>query len=459
MKRLIPVILLLILPIVSALPSIEINKTTEGDVVIQEITNPAIFSFNIKNLGPADNFQIYTLLGVTMTPRNIFYIDHGKETTLEVRAYPNEDLREITGPFLFEYQIKGENSGIFKDQLLIHIIPLKDALEISGENILPNDDEIKIKIKNTRNTHIENLDLEFDSVFFPEFTEKISIGPFEEISFSVPIDAEKIKKLRAGPYVLTAKADVSKKTRLEGIVNFLEREGVAVNRTSSGFIIRKTTITKTNVGNTPTIVDIESRRDIVSRLITGHSIDPVESERKGFFVEYKWQQELQPGESYSVISTTNYTFPFILIVLIILIGATAKAYSKTPLSLNKRVSYVKTKGGEFALKVRLHLKANKNIDSIKLSDTIPATTKLYEGFGKRPDSIDESSRKISWNAGNLNSGEERVFSYIIYSKLKVIGRFELPIASASYTLDNKQENLFSNRTYFVAESASISEED
>lgn len=447
-------LLALILPVVSANENLSINTTTKGDVIVQELTNPAIFTLEITNNGFGETYELYSLVGVTMTPRNPIYFAPGKNI-LEIRAYPNEDVRKISGPFLFEYQLKGEQSGISRERLMINILPLTDVLEVSGENILPKDNEITIKVKNTRNAFIEGLDVEFESAFFPDFEEKISLNPFEESLIHMKIDEDKMRKLRAGPYVITAKIDGDKKKRVEGIINYLEREGIAVEQTTSGFIIRKTTTTKTNLGNKETLVQFEGRRDILSRLFTGHSIAPIESDRSGIFVEYIWEQHLQPGESYSITSTTNYTFPFIIIILIILVGVAAKTYSKTPLTINKHVSYVKTKGGEFALKVTLHLKSNKNLHSIKLSDSIPHSTKLYQGYGRAPDSIDESSRRVSWNIGSLNAGEERVFSYVIYSKIKVLGRFELPMASASYLLGDKQESVFSNRTYFVAESTSL----
>ncbi len=450
--------LVLLLPVVLAIPDLEIEKTEMGDVVIKELSNPAVFEFKVNNLGPPDNFQIYSLIGVSMSPRGLFYLPTGK-TTIEVRAFPNEDVRKITGLFLFEYQLKGQDSGIFKDQLLINILPLEESVAVSADNILPNDKRVNVVFKNIKNSHLENLEVEFESTFFEDFTEKISLGPLEETSFKAVIDEKKIRKLSAGPFVITATIRAKNtKTRVEGIINYLEREGVAVNKTTSGFLIRKTTTIKTNVGNTPIIVDIESKRDIVTRLFTGYSINPETSDRGGFFVEYVWQKELQPGESYSIISTTNYTFPFILIILIVLIGIMAKAYAKTSLTLTKRVSYVRTKGGEFALKIRLHVKANKHLENVELSDQIPATTKLYEKFGKHPDKIDEHSRKIHWNLGSLNSGEEQVFSYIIYSKLKVIGRFELPLAHTSFEHNGNVEHVSSNRTYFVADTSSIEED-
>ena len=45
----------------------------------------------------------------------------------------------------------------------------------------------------------------------------------------------------------------------------------------------------------------------------------------------------------------------------------------------------------------------------------------------------------------------RVLSYVIYSKVGVLGRFALPPATALYEMQGKVEESQSNRAFFVAE--------
>ena len=63
-----------------------------------------------------------------------------------------------------------------------------------------------------------------------------------------------------------------------------------------------------------------------------------------------------------------------------------------------------------------------------------------------------------WHIKRLNSGEERVFTYIIYSKINIIGKFELPAAHATFEKDGKHDKVYSNRAYFMAESSEDKEE-
>ena len=61
------------------------------------------------------------------------------------------------------------------------------------------------------------------------------------------------------------------------------------------------------------------------------------------------------------------------------------------------------------------------------------------------------SRKLEWDISHLTAGEERVFTYIIYSKINIIGSFELPSASIAFEHNGQREHVFSNKTYFAAE--------
>jgi hypothetical protein len=177
------------------------------------------------------------------------------------------------------------------------------------------------------------------------------------------------------------------------------------------------------------------------------------SKRSGMGVKYIWERDLNPGESFAISTTTNYTIPLILIILIVLVVIFTKTYSLEAVNVEKKVSYVKTKGGQFALKVTLHVKARKHTDNIQIIDKLPEMTKLYEKFGKMPERIDHATRRLFWTIPTLSSGEERVFSYIIYSGLNIVGRFELPNATAVFEQGGKQVEVWSNKAYFAVDTS------
>ena len=95
--------------------------------------------------------------------------------------------------------------------------------------------------------------------------------------------------------------------------------------------------------------------------------------------------------------------------------------------ITKKVSYVHTKGKEFALKVTLIVHSKKEIGKISIIDKTPLLFQVYEKFlsGKAPSKIDQSKKRIYWNLEKLEEGEFRIFSYVIYSKIGISGKFSL----------------------------------
>ena len=442
---------------------ISLVSATELEVVVTEneilniigLDSPAKMTLDItNNNGKDDNFEIYSLVGVVIEPKDRFLIKNGQTKNLEISISPQKKiLEEIRGYFVFDYEIKGLETGYYKDKLKIKIIDLEDAFFFDFGYINSTSEFFEFSIKNLENYDFENLEIKMESVFF-EFSETINLAADEGKSFSVKLDANERKKLFAGTYDLDINLKYKESSSLkEEKLYYLENGGLVVVEDNSGFIVRKKTVTKFNKGNIITGAVISEKRDILTRLFTTYSENPESSNRKGIFVENVWEKELNPDESFSVVSRTNYIFPFFLLLMIVSVFFVSRLYSFKELALEKRVSYVRTKNGQFALKVKLHVKARKPMTDIKLIDSLPGMVKLYDKFGKAPDKIDKATRRLFWNINRLDKGEERVFSYIIYSQINVVGGFELPQAQSSFKLDDVTKRVFSNKTNFVMDTA------
>lgn len=428
-----------------------VNVLERDEIIITELEKSnATFKLQITNNGESDNFQIYSLVSVSMYPKEKFMIDEGQTIILDVTAVPYaEILRERRGIYSFEYQIKGDNTGFFKDSLPLRLYDVKDAVSVTIEDIPLNATEVEMIITNNEDVFIPGLKIVAKSNFF-EFSETFDLGRKEVKIISLPIILE--NKISAGDYeaeIIYELNDIKSSANLP--IRYLEASGISVYESTSGFIIKKTNITKSNEGNVPGFAEINIRKNIFTRLFTVYSDTPTAVERKGLFVDYTWEREIGVGESYTVNVSTNYTFPFIIILLIVAVGLFAKFVVTKKLYVHKGVSLVRTKGGELALKVNLRIKARGNVKNVVISDRIPGHSKLFNKFGIPPHRIDEHARKIEWDISQMNAGEERVFSYIIYSKINIVGSFELGAASVSFEHDGKREHILSNRTHFAAE--------
>mgnify|MGYP001561269742 CR=1 FL=1 len=442
-------VILLLVGSVSAI-TISVKATDKIPVVVSELKDPAIFDLAITNNGSAENVQIYSLVGVTFDPKDNIYLPHGT-SKVEVKAYPVEDIRVTKGNYAFKYQIKGSDSKVFEGTLVIKIVKLEDVFEITPQSIVYGSENAVVRVRNVNNLEMKDVLFDINSVFF-EGEKKISLKPFESMDIILPVK-DNIKDIAAGSYVVTtdvAVGDVS--ADVKSNVNYLQEKSIVTSEKKSGFLIVNRVITKTNSGNLAVSETTEVTKNVLTRLFTTFSETPLITERSGLLVYYKWGNELSPGESVTLNVKTNYILPFGLILLVVLGVYFVKVYSRTAVVVKKRCFFVRTKGGEFALKVMLNVKARKMVDNIEVFDRIPSATKLYQKAGL-PHSFDEKNGKLSWKIGKLNAGEDRIFSYIIYSHLRIVGRLELPSATVHFVQDGKPSYVHSNRTYFVSDIA------
>jgi len=444
-------LILISINLISAI-SLDVSTKQIQNSAIMDLNEPAVFELIIRNLEEQDSFEIYSLVGIDISPETSFTIDYGKTKTLKIKVMPQESLGSKKGPFTFEYKIKDSKNNLQAEKLTINIIELKDAFSISTENINPNSEKTTMTIKNKLTYNFGEIKAKIQSAFF-DFEETFSLAPSETKEFELPINSEKLKTYVAGPYLLNSQIttqDIT--TNIESIIKFLEQEGIETIDSKEGFLIKRNEISKTNVGNVIKTIEITTGKNILSYLFTTFNIVPTQVERNGFKINYTWKKEIIPNEELKIIIKTNWFYPIIIIVFAIFLFLLIKRYVESDLILKKKVSFVKTKGGEFALKITLKAKSKKFIERINVIDKLPHLVKLYERYGAiAPDKVDLKNHRMEWNIESLNKDEERIFTYIIYSKIGIVGRFELPCAKAIYEKEGKIKEVESNRSFFINE--------
>jgi hypothetical protein len=440
-------IFLLAFLLVSSASALTIQSTSENNVVIPEINHPAIFTLTVTG-AQAGGYNAYTLTDVVIKPTSPFTLQSGTNE-IEVFIYPTDDMTQ-RGHYTFSY-----NLGEHVDKLTVKVAELKDVIKIESEAVDPASGEIKFYVENKEKTTFTNLQATFSSLLF-ETKETFDLGPFERKEFTPDVDAKELKKTKAGAYIITAEFKTHQgKKLIEGPLYLGEKKGITTHEDKSGFLIRTNTISKINAGNVDQDVRVSLNKNIFTRMLTSFNVEPTYVERRGFTVEYAWSEKISPAEIFTVKAKTNYIFPILIIIFAVLIVLGFRRYTETKVEIQKSVSHVKTKGGEFALKVKLAIKAKKNIENVSLIDSVPPMVKIYKKFGTaKPDSIDPKSRRIQWNIGDLNTGEVRIFSYVIYSKIGVVGKFSLPEATAVFERFEEIHETRSNKVFFLSEQTS-----
>lgn len=432
----------------SFLVSAELNIQQQEVAImaVKELNIPAMFNLQITNLGQTDNFNIYNLVGLEMMPNESFQISKGETKTIPLEVYPT--LKPDY--YSFEYKINGEKLGIQNDKIAIIIAGLKDVFSFYIDDINPDSASAIIHFDNQGKHSFDNVTVELSSPFFSQTVSFSSEGSENKV-IEVPLDKNQIKDILAGSYVVNGRLTINDASaQISTILKFNEKPEVQTIESNEGWLSQRHEIEKKNLGNTKNSVTITITKDLISSLFT--SISPVADKKqiKGFTLVYTFQKELSPGESLKVIAKTNWWILILIIVVIILAYYLINKYILAKLVIKKTIQQVRTKGGEFALKVNLHVKARDYVEKIRIIDRIPSMVKLFDQHGlTKPDRIDERLKMLEWNVSGMSSGEERVYSYIVYSKIGVVGKFELPQAGAIYEYLGKIKEATSNVAFFI----------
>jgi len=456
MKKLVFLIaLIFLLPNILAI-NINVEKISQNEVLITDIGQPVTFTLKITNLGSQGNFEFYNLAGFQTSPTTFSL---GSQETKEIQL-ALDPIGEISqrGYYTVPVYIRAADKSEVIQDLTFKIIELKDAFEIGSGDVDPESQSIDIYIKNLEDFNFGEVSVKFSSAFF-DLEQNFAIGPKETKRFPVQLNQEDFKSLMAGFYTLTADLTaLEKETEIEGVIKFVEKDILTTTKKEYGFLITTQIISKSNEGNVLAPSETVIKKNLISRLFTSFSPTPDIVERSGFSVYYTWSRDIKPGEVLEIEVKTNWLFPLILILFIVAIVVLVRKYTGTNLVIRKRVAFVRAKGGEFALKVSIAAQAKKHIERVNLIDRLPALVSLHQSFGgDRPTRTDEKNRRIEWNFDSMQPGEIRIVSYIIYSKVGVFGKFELPTATAIFEREGEIHEVESNKAFFVSEQRKIEE--
>ncbi len=448
----------LTLQLISATLTLDIKPQSEDTALILGSGMPIIYDLKITNLGSGDSISFYNYFGSDISPKGTITIGGGETKDISVAITPRSDFKQ-EGRIKFDLYIKG-TTGQIVYPLMVNVVKLENAFEVGAEEFQPDSNKVSVYLKNLIDFNFNNIQATFRSPFF-NFEKTLTVTPYQKESVEVTLNKDEFRDLMAGFYTLNVDVTAgSQKATVDGVMKFSEKDIVTSTQDEYGIIINTKRITKTNEGNVISKTSAVLKKNIISRLFTTITPEPLSVERKGLSVYYSWEQELKPGESLNIVVRTNWLLPLLAVLLVVAIVIITKQFSRTNVSLKKKVSFVNAKGGEFALKVSIVVNAKKFVERVNVIDRLPMLVKLHEKFGgEMPAKVDEKTRKIEWHFSKLQAGETRVISYIIYSKVGVLGKFALPTTRAVYEKDGVVHESESNHAFFLADQVKKEVED
>ncbi|MEK6826798.1 MAG: hypothetical protein AABX90_04170 [Nanoarchaeota archaeon] len=358
---------------------------------------------------------------------------------IEVVSLTNSKVREVLDPIIYVISPK-EVVTIFMDDL--------------GEIIPGRDNPVKITLKNNANVRLSALDIFYTASVF-NFEDKVSLEPFEEKGVLMNLKIDPLTE--KGEYSMAVRLYEDDKIR--GSSNF--RFNVGANpdltereRVDRGLLSYVVEIIRENEGNIEVEKTVKYPVSGIQRLFikTNPEGTLVRSDDGDF---YEWNFVIPPGDIYKIEIIVDYRWPFFSILGALIVIGAVLFLTKKDIKLVKEAFRIHEKKDEpDSVKVLLHLKNKslKEIYNIKILDFLPRYLHGSIDYGTlKPVNIQEgnSGRRIVWEIPKIDPGEERIISYKAKSKLKLVGRQELPQAIVQYYGRGKRLiNIGSNRTRF-----------
>jgi len=442
---------LLLLPLVSADIGLKVNAI--NPVVLREFSFPAVYNIEVTPT-IEDYYYINTYLPLDFSPTEIGTImpKSGKGVFLNISA-SSEFKANNYGNTAIEYFVRGDSVPLERSVLVMSILPLKDFVVIDMPSSITVDTK-KIFMNISAKTNLtENSKVRITSdLFSKELPIKLTkeIQGVEMDVDSVDRDA-KVYKINFEFTIGNESAVVEKELILGPSISLDSSESIAGNILSKEY-----SITKTNRGNSPTKATIEMSKTIWTSLFTSTEGDPTVT-KDGTVYVYTWEKELNPKESFTAVLRINYYIPFLLLILIIIAFAVYRAITTSQIEVKKSAVRVKTKSGLFASKIIVTVK-NKGgpVSNVKVIDRLPAFTELLpERFGiLEPTEV--RKRSLIWEFPKMDRAEEIMFSYIVYSKVTIFGKLEVPTALVTFV--DKSANAketFSNKVFILSEEQKV----
>lgn len=328
--------------------------------------------------------------------------------------------------------------------LVVTISPPEFILEMSTsvpDKITPGENLIfDVTLENKLDTLLPSVKISVDSDLFNEVREfKLFAKQDRPERFII-----KIPDLTPpGEHKIDIKAYSQNEliTSSTSVFTILENLDVKESKEFIDKLFKKTYIMrKTNHGNSEVKENFVISLSRFQQFFMDYNVEPTGINEDKVY----WEFFLLPTQSKQIEVYINY-WPLSLSILVFI-----ALLIIIPIMLSKKVTIKKEilkvseqKDGTVKLKVLLHVKNNtrKTISNFTVIDFLPKLIHPEIGYGTiKPDKVQKSSKgiKLKWGLEKLVSGEERIISYQIKSKLSIIGRIMLPPAMVKYWGKNRK---------------------
>jgi len=296
---------------------------------------------------------------------------------------------------------------------------------------------VKVTLKNNNPLYISNLTIKLKSNIFEKSTQ-VELLPNQEkvVDFSITFNDSTLEaKDKISVMLFFNNSLIKQQTKdiqIKPISGFKREE-----KEETKFLKTTKIITYTNDGNVKLSDQIFIETTILKRIFTSTNpkLDLTKKDEKYYFTK---QIELDPGQQLKITVTTNYR-PLLYIALVIIILFVIYFATRSPIIVRKEAKEIEfVEGGIHKLKVVIKLKnrSRRTIKNLKVVDRIPFISSLVREGAEtlKPTKIFpyKDGTAIRYDIGSVEPQEVRIITYVIQTKLGVVGDLRLKPAIVEY---------------------------
>ncbi|MFH1174639.1 MAG: hypothetical protein V1725_05880 [archaeon] len=449
-------------------------QAREFDVQYSPIKNDiygnetALFNITLSNeLGVQDRYAIYSTDVYWIIEPSAVSVAGGEQASfiLHINPISNTPDQIYLVPVTFRSSL-AENKFLTADLTIAlrdeNELPLNYVINV-GMKVTPQADvdprdelPIEITLNNRNGKTYDKIIVDVSSTLFSK-QYLVQLGPWEERSNTLKVKLDALQD--PGTYPLDVRAVIGNDTIASASSSFVVIGYSTIPQdqdVTKGFFSTKTTTTLKNVGNYKKSELVKVPSTWFSRMFTSATPAYMLLKEKGR-TYLSWDIVLNPDESYQLMYETNYQSLFWICVLLVLIILGYFIF-RNPLIVEKKARVV---GSAFEgistikLKVYLRNRTGKTLQNIKVIDLIPSIAELVDEslLGTlKPTKIFKHERSgmiARWDLEKIDPFEERIISYKLKSKLKIVGDMTLPAVKVKFEVKGKQRTAFSEPALLI----------
>ncbi|MGV8162638.1 MAG: hypothetical protein ACP5N2_04890 [Candidatus Nanoarchaeia archaeon] len=401
-----------------------IERTYSMSLVSGDATNWILSPNTIKVLANSTASEVLNIFPKTTTGVGVY--------SLSVRVgYPGQEE-------LISLPINMNFDGFYND-----FVP-NVALTVAAPEVQDPRESMKVSVlmKNRNMLDMKNVTVRIRSDLFSKEIDTV-LGPRKEKTQEFLFDLDPLQT--PGVYVIYVDVYYSLTDKIisESETEFKIDSYSAITPKSESktkWFIRTDTITLENIGNYERTKDVSILMPWYKRVFVSSDpqADVVRIEGKSYL---QWNPSIKPMETKTITVTTNYRALIIAVILIIL-AIVLYFMFRSPVILLKEAGVVEEdEHGISEIKVKLFIKnrSRKMLEQITITDKVPGISEYVESNNlgsMKPSRITKTTAKgtiLHWDLEKLDAFEERIITYKLKSKLKIVGDMSLPRSRVKFT--------------------------